>query len=165
MANSRYPKIRVIPICILLLVVLAVVIIVTLSVSPATKQQGDSVSSATPIYTPTPEPPIVHPDYWPFDGDTSKYTVAVRNGYGLVGSATSVSDLLAIAGYRQGEIDNANSYVYKETLIIYRDDSDHGAAYDIEKRLGYGRTVPNLDRYSFDGNILVIVGEEYSDSR
>jgi LCP family protein required for cell wall assembly len=93
--------------------------------------------------------------------DASAYTVTVRNGYGLAGSATAVSDMLALAGYRQGEVGNANSYVYKETLIIYRDDSDLDAANDIRSRLGYGRVIPSLDRYAFDGNILVVVGGDF----
>jgi len=91
---------------------------------------------------------------------TSKYMIAVRNGGGVQGSATSVSDMLALAGYEQGEIGNANSSVYTETLIIYREESDKAAAEDIQKRLGFGRIIPSQDRYVFEGNILVVVGED-----
>ncbi|MDR0500355.1 MAG: LCP family protein [Coriobacteriales bacterium] len=93
--------------------------------------------------------------------NTADYTVAVRNGYGIDGSATAVSDMLAIAGYKQGEIGNANSFVYKDTLIIYRDESDSAAAEDIRLRLGYGRVIPSYERYMFEGNILVVVGGDY----
>jgi LCP family protein required for cell wall assembly len=93
--------------------------------------------------------------------NTPDYTIAVRNGYGIDGSATAVSDMLALAGYVQGEIGNANSFVYKETLIVYRDDSDRAAAEDIRARLGYGRVIPSLDRYLFEGNVLVVVGDDF----
>jgi LCP family protein required for cell wall assembly len=94
--------------------------------------------------------------------DAPSYLIAVRNGYGKAGAASAVSDMLALAGYQQGEIGNANSMVYKETLIIYRSDTDEAAAKDIRARLGYGRVIPSLDRYSFEGNILVVVGEDFT---
>jgi LCP family protein required for cell wall assembly len=94
--------------------------------------------------------------------NTNLYTVDVRNGFGIDGSATSVSDMLAIAGYTQGEIGNASSYVYNETLIVYKEDTDRDAALDIHSRLGYGRVIPSLGRYTFDGNILVVVGADFT---
>jgi LCP family protein required for cell wall assembly len=90
------------------------------------------------------------------------YAVSVRNGYGISGAATAVSDMLALAGYQQREIGNANSLVYSETLIIYRDDTDRVAAEDIRARIGYGRVIPSLGRYSFEGNILVVVGGDFT---
>jgi LCP family protein required for cell wall assembly len=93
--------------------------------------------------------------------DTSQYTVVVRNGYGIDGSAASVSDMLALAGYIQGEIGNANAYVYEQTLIVYRDDTDRAAADDIRARLGYGRIIASQGRYSFEGNVLVVVGGDF----
>lgn len=97
--------------------------------------------------------------------DTWEYLVAVRNGGGETGAATAISDMLAVAGYQQGEIGNANAMVYPDTLIIYRDDVDRVAAEDISRRLGYGRVIPSLSRYSFEGNILVVVGRDYADHR
>lgn len=94
--------------------------------------------------------------------DTSQFTVAVRNGYGIDGSAIAVSDMLALAGYQQGEVGNANSFVYEESLIIYRDDADRVAAEDIQARLGYGRIIPSLSRYSFEGNVLIVVGGDFA---
>lgn len=94
--------------------------------------------------------------------DTTQYAVSVRNGYGITGSATAVSDMLALAGYQQSEIGNADSYVYEETLIIYHDDIDREAAEDIQARLGYGRVIPSLARYSFEGNVLVVVGSDFA---
>jgi LCP family protein required for cell wall assembly len=93
--------------------------------------------------------------------DASQYLVDVRNGCGIQGSATSVSDMLALAGYQRGEIGNANAYVYDETLIIYQDETSKAAAEDIRRRLGYGKTIASLGRYSFTGNILVVVGNDF----
>jgi len=93
--------------------------------------------------------------------ETGLYWVSVRNGFGIDGCATAVSDMLEIAGYNMLIPGNANSFVYTETLIIYRDDSDREAAEDIRARLGYGRVIPSLGRYSFEGNVLVVVGGDF----
>jgi LCP family protein required for cell wall assembly len=92
---------------------------------------------------------------------TGDYVVDVRNGYGTPGSATSVSDMLVLAGYRHGEIGNANSFVYETTLVIYKDDEDRAAAEDIRKRLGYGKVIASLGQYTFNGDVLVVVGGDF----
>ncbi|MDR3314959.1 MAG: LCP family protein [Coriobacteriales bacterium] len=98
------------------------------------------------------------------DVNASQYVIDVRNGYGIVGSATSVSDMLTLAGYQRGEVGNTNSFVYEETLIIYKTDADQVAAEDIHRRLGYGRVVSSQDRYTFGGNVLVVVGGDFPTS-
>jgi LCP family protein required for cell wall assembly len=92
------------------------------------------------------------------------YVVDVRNGYGIQGSATSVSDMLVLAGYQRGEIGNANSYVYETTLVIYRNEGDKAAAEDIRQRLGYGKAIASTPNYVFNGNILVVVGGDFAAS-
>ena len=93
----------------------------------------------------------------------SEYIVDVRNGYAIQGSATAVSNFLASAGYIQGEIGNTKEPVYVDTVIIYRSDEHRAAAEDIFERLGYesARIVPSLGRYSFKGDILVLVGGDF----
>jgi hypothetical protein len=91
----------------------------------------------------------------------ASFVVDVRNGWGVKGAATAVSDLLNLAGYQQGEVSNANSFVYHQTLIIYKDEAARPAAEDIFLRLGYGRIISSSGRYNFDGNVLVIVGEDF----
>jgi LCP family protein required for cell wall assembly len=89
------------------------------------------------------------------------FIVDVRNGYGGKGVAGAVSDQLALAGYQQGKIANTNAFVYKETLIIYENSADRPVAEDILMRLGYGRIVASEHRYSFEGNVLVVVGSDF----
>jgi LCP family protein required for cell wall assembly len=89
------------------------------------------------------------------------YVVDTRNGYGIAGSATSVSDMLVLAGFKKGEIDNANSFVYETTLIVYNNDADKPVAENIRQRLGFGKLVSSLGQYSFSGDILVVVGGDF----
>jgi len=89
------------------------------------------------------------------------FVVDVRNGWGTKGAATAVSDMLNLVGYQQGAVGNTNSFVYQETLVIYKDEADRPAAEDIVMRLGYGRVIPSAGRYQFEGNILVIVGGDF----
>jgi LCP family protein required for cell wall assembly len=93
--------------------------------------------------------------------NTAAYVIDVRNGCGIEGCATSVSDMLVLAGYQRGEIGNANSYVYDTTSVIYRDDADKAVAEDIRKRLGYGRAIASLGRYTFSGDILIVVADDF----
>lgn len=91
----------------------------------------------------------------------SQYSITVRNGGGIEGSASGVATELENAGYTIAETGNADSFVYDETLVVYADDSSLAAANDIVSRLGYGRTVASEGRYSFDGDILVVVGTDW----
>jgi LCP family protein required for cell wall assembly len=95
------------------------------------------------------------------DFKTGNYTIDVRNGSGVDGSATATSDLLSLAGYKRGEIGNAGAYVYEDTLIVYKDEYGRTAAEDIRRRLGYGRTLAANGNYQFTGDVLVIVGGDF----
>jgi LCP family protein required for cell wall assembly len=99
--------------------------------------------------------------------DTSQYVVDVWNGYGIPDAARSVSDMLGLAGYKQGKIANAAAFAYTETLVVYKDDDtatatkNLAAAKDILARIGYGRIIPSEGRYTFTGDVLVVVGADY----
>ena len=129
---------------------------------PDPDEFGYSIHGTTPDrYKPGPDKVIIDlTENTPRVISTSEFLVDVRNGWGTPGVATAVSDMLAIAGYRRGEIGNANSMVYTETLIVYRDSDSRIAAEDIQARLGFGRVIPSLTRYAFNGDILVVVGSE-----
>jgi LCP family protein required for cell wall assembly len=93
--------------------------------------------------------------------NTSDYTIDVRNGYGTPRAATSISDMLVLAGYKKGTIDNANSFVYDTTLIIYGDETSRAAAEDIRRRLGCGKIIASQGRYAFTGHVLVVAGGDF----
>ena len=93
--------------------------------------------------------------------ETGDYVVDVRNGYGIDGSARSVSLMLVDAGYVAGEVGDATAYIYDTTLIIYQDAAKRAAAEDIRKRLGYGRIIASNGVYEFNGDILVVVGGDF----
>ena len=111
-----------------------------------------------------PKPPVLitdpsHPDYVPVI--PSEYTIDVRNGCGIAGSATATSEFITSFGYIRGGVGDASEYTYTETLIVYRGNSYLAAATDIQARLGYGKLVPSQGRYNFENDILVVVGADY----
>jgi hypothetical protein len=128
------------------------------------EQQSESISGVMPEeYKAGSLAPMTDKLGAPASGiSPGDYVVDVRNGSAKDGVATSVSDMLVLAGYNKGEIGNANAYIYDETLVIYNQDSDKAAADDIRARIGCGRVIASLGRYSFDGNILVVVGGDFS---
>jgi polyisoprenyl-teichoic acid--peptidoglycan teichoic acid transferase len=93
---------------------------------------------------------------------TSDYSVAVRNGGGVSGSAASAASTLSAAGYTINETGNASQQAYDTTLIVYNSDSDLAAAEDIQARLGQGTIVQSAGRYTFTGNVLVVTGADWS---
>ncbi|MCL1847073.1 MAG: LCP family protein [Coriobacteriia bacterium] len=96
------------------------------------------------------------------DIKTSDYVVDVRNGCGVDGCARSISDMLSIAGYQDGEVGNTNAYVYPNSLIIYKDPNHRQVAENIRQRMGYGRVLASNGGYEFNGDILVVVGDDFT---
>jgi LCP family protein required for cell wall assembly len=127
-------------------------------------QEGTYAGVIPNSYLPSTSTPE-QPDAQASNVAVGDYVVDVRNGYGIQGSATSVSDTLTLAGYRRGEIGNANSNVYETTCVIYRGETYKAVAEDIRRRLGYGKIVDSLGQYTFSGDILVVVGGDFANNR
>lgn len=87
-------------------------------------------------------------------------TVTVRNGGGISGSAAMAAERLRARGFAIGEVGNANQFVYDETLVVYRDDED--AARLVAKQINSDRLVPSRGMYSFNTDVLVVVGRDWS---
>lgn len=96
--------------------------------------------------------------------DPSNITVTVRNGAGTTGGAAKVSEQLTNAGYQVPSQGNTDSYVYDQTLVIYKDDTQKATAESIVELLGCGRTVDASIYYSFDTDIEVIIGKDWAPS-
>ena len=91
----------------------------------------------------------------------SQVSVTVRNGAGIAGGAARVAEELQAYGYQIYDTGNADSYVYDETLVVYADPADEVAAEDIVGILGSGRSVDASYYYSFDSDVLVVIGKDW----
>ncbi len=88
-------------------------------------------------------------------------TVTVRNGAGVAGAASRVSELLTEAGYEVVDVGNADSYVYDETLVVYDEESFEAVAEDVVSKVGSGRVTDASIYYNFDSDILVVIGSDW----
>ena len=91
----------------------------------------------------------------------ANYSVTVRNGAGIAGCAAAAAEKLTNAGYAIESTGNTDSFVYDETLVIYEEDDQAAVADEIVAKLGVGRTVQGNGRYSYDGDLLVVVGKDW----
>ena len=94
--------------------------------------------------------------------DPDSFTITVRNGAGVDGGATQIADSLTELGFDVEETGNADSFVYTETLVIYTDEDYEAAAETVVESLGIGRVVDGGDYYSFDTDVLVVLGEDWT---
>ena len=88
-------------------------------------------------------------------------TVAVWNGVGVSGVANDCSNELKKLGWNVISTGNAAQFVYEETFVVYKDTDDEAAARLLASDLGQGRVVRSAARYSYTGNLLVVVGKDY----
>ncbi|NTU88889.1 MAG: LCP family protein [Actinobacteria bacterium] len=93
---------------------------------------------------------------------TSDYTVTVWNGAGISGCASDAAAKLEAVGYGIDDIGNANTFVYDETLIVYDDKTEKAVAESIVSALGVGRAVYSSGSYTFTGDLLVVVGKDWT---
>lgn len=92
--------------------------------------------------------------------DPSSVTVTVRNGAGIEGVAKEAADALKSGGFRVGEIGNAGQFVYEDTLVVYGDGCEEAAA-AVAAALPHGRAVASRGMYSFESDVLVVVGKDW----
>jgi len=124
-------------------------------------QKGGFAGETPESYQPKDKPTGEKPNDTPITIKTNDYVVDVLNGSGIEGSAKSISDRLKACGYKPGVIGNVDNGLSDATLIIFKDVANWAAAEDIRQRLGYGWVISSEGRYEFDGDVLVIVGEDY----
>ena len=93
--------------------------------------------------------------------DKESFEITVRNGSGITGGATSLAQILTDAGYTVAETGNADSYVYTETLVIYLDSEYKEACEAVVQSLGIGRVVNGVNGYTFDTEVLVVLGSDW----
>ena len=93
--------------------------------------------------------------------DKESFEITVRNGSGMTGGATTLAQILTDAGFTVAETGNADSYVYTETLVIYLDPEYKQACEAVVQALGIGRVVNGLNGYTFDTEVLVVLGSDW----
>lgn len=98
--------------------------------------------------------------------DTNKVTrenctVSVWNGVGVSGVANDCASELKKLGWNVIFTGNANQFIYDETFVVFKDTDDEAAARLLAADLGQGRVVRSYARYSYTGNLLVVVGKDY----
>lgn len=94
--------------------------------------------------------------------NTAAVTVEIRNGAASTGMATKLSEALAAEGYKVEQVGNTDDgTIYPETLIIYKDSAYEGACKAILNEMGGGRIIDGGDFYSFDTNVLVVIGRDW----
>jgi len=90
----------------------------------------------------------------------SSVTVTVRNGSGIAGAAKQVASILKAKNFKVPETGNANQNVYKNTLIVYKDNL--AAAELVASTLPPGtKLVQSRGMYSFSSTVLVVVGKDW----
>ncbi|MBU4555625.1 MAG: LCP family protein [Actinobacteria bacterium] len=85
--------------------------------------------------------------------------VTVKNGSGISGVASDAGRRLRNLDFRIGEIGNMNQMVYDETLIVYKKNKDRATL--VSEALGKGKVVTSRGMYSFDTDVLVVVGKDW----
>lgn len=93
--------------------------------------------------------------------DHGSFTITVRNGAGITGAAAQMSEQLQADGFNVVDVGNTDSPAYSETLIIYKDSAFEPAAQAVLQSLTNGRVVNGGDYYTFDSDILVVLGSDW----
>jgi len=94
----------------------------------------------------------------------SDVKVSVRNGGGVSGSAGQAASILRSQNFDVVEVGNANQFIYKETLVVYN--TDLAAADLVASALPPGiKKVQSRGMYSYQGEILVVIGKDWDLSR
>ena len=93
--------------------------------------------------------------------DPGSFSITVRNGAGITGAAAQMSDQLTADGFNVTEVGNTDSPVYDETLVIYKDEAFEAAAQSVATALTEGRVINGGDYYTFETDVLVVLGSDW----
>lgn len=96
--------------------------------------------------------------------DKGSLSIIILNGAGTDGLSAQAAAKLTEAGYTIKETGNADSFVYDETLVIYRSDDKATAAEAIVNDLGVGRAISASVYYNLSTDIQVVVGKDWTNN-
>jgi len=94
--------------------------------------------------------------------EPSSFTVSVQNGTSIEGAAATMASVLKSAGFKVGDVGNAEQPIYEETLVVYKGSDSQGAsrARAVIDTIGVGRAVEGESYYTFDSDVLLVVGAD-----
>lgn len=93
----------------------------------------------------------------------SSFTITVNNGGGVEGAAAQAAQMLQNDGFSVSTVGNTAMQVYDETLVIYKDEAFESQAEAVVALLGHGRAVWDSIHYSFDTDVLVVIGSDWGE--
>lgn len=108
--------------------------------------------------------PTENPDDSRVDAEnvaSGQYTVDIQNGSGVSGLASQAVSRVQNAGFSVGTVGNAESFNHGETLVVYKDSSAMSAADSVLTAIGVGHVTAAEDKYTFSGDVLVIIGKDW----
>lgn len=92
---------------------------------------------------------------------TGKLSITLRNGSGIDGAAGEVESRLSEYGFKLKNMGNADSFVYDDTMVVYKDEAHKDDVQALVDALGFGRITDQSVFYSFKSDILVVVGKDF----
>lgn len=87
-------------------------------------------------------------------------TIRLRNGSGVDGICDAALKKLQDMGYQQINTGNADSFDYKESIIVYKKDSQEAEAKAIANVLG-GKPMKDDGSYLFESDFLIVLGSDW----
>lgn len=87
-------------------------------------------------------------------------TIRLRNGSGVDGVCDAALKKLQDMGYQQINTGNADSFDYKESIIVYKKDSQEAEAKAIANVLG-GKPMKDDGSYLFESDFLIVLGSDW----
>jgi len=94
--------------------------------------------------------------------DPSSFVIEIRNGADIAGAAAQMQGILQDEGFVVESIGNVDDYTtYPETLVIYKKSEFETSAHAVVNALDVGRVVNGGDYYTFETDVLVILGQDW----
>ena len=94
------------------------------------------------------------------DIDPGSFTIVIQNGAGVDGAGAMLADKLRSMGFNVIDTSNADTNVYKETLVIFGDESMRTNAIAVRNSINNGRLVAGNGLYNMKSDILIIIGAD-----
>lgn len=94
--------------------------------------------------------------------DPGSFVLEIQNGTVVPGLAAATNEELVAKGFNIGEGGNADVPNYEQTLVVYQGEEGPSRAKSVIEALGIGRPVGSSDYYNFTGDVLLIIGSDYS---